>query len=258
MEEITLVQIYAKVNILDDMEKDITGLKSDVATLLGVRKDLTDLSGKVDAHILECDGTKDQVKRVDQETQILKTQNDGLKKRVDKLMYQIRQQKLAAQAEASFKTHNREKSLVIEGLVERDGEDPIRLAASIMSRTGRRVHPLDNDDAYCEGPKHNRRKPAGTKPCQGRGYTGNEPGRGYTRKNQDEVILGTSRDEPMRGARQTESVPGTSGEEPVSKASQIETHLDLTPGMSLLQAAISEMLSSMRDEDGEADLTVLG
>ena len=82
-EEITLAQIYAKVNILDDMKKDITGLKSDVATLLGVRKDLTDLSGKVDAHILECDGTKDEVKRVDQETQ-----NDGLKKRVDELMYQ--------------------------------------------------------------------------------------------------------------------------------------------------------------------------
>ena len=107
--------------------------------------------------ILECDGMRDEVKRVDQETQFLKTQNDGLKKRVDELMYQIRQQKLAAQAEASFKTHKREKSLLIEGLVERNGEDPIRLAASIRSRTGRRVHPLDIDDAYREGPKHNRR-----------------------------------------------------------------------------------------------------
>ena len=164
LEEITLAQIYAKLNILDDMKTDITGLKTDItglktdiATLVGVQKDLTELTDKVNAHIFDCDGLKDEVKRVDQETQSLKTQNVDLKKRVDELMYQLQQQRLADKAEASFRTRNREKSLIIEGLVERDGEDPVRLAASILSKTGRRVHPLDIDEAYREGPKHNRR-----------------------------------------------------------------------------------------------------
>ena len=88
LEEITLAQIYAKLNILDDMKTDITGLKTDItglktdiATLVGVQKDLTELTDKVNAHIFDCDGLKDEVKRVDQETQYLKTQNVDLKKR---------------------------------------------------------------------------------------------------------------------------------------------------------------------------------
>ena len=51
------------------LKTDITGLKTDIATLVGVRKDLTELTDKVNAHIFDCDGLKDEVKRVDQETQ---------------------------------------------------------------------------------------------------------------------------------------------------------------------------------------------
>ena len=36
-------------------------------------------------------------------------------------------------------------------------EDPVRLAATILSRTGTRIHPLDIDNAFREGPKSQKR-----------------------------------------------------------------------------------------------------
>ena len=88
-QEVTLESIFEKLNVIDVVKDDIQALKHDVTTLLGVKKELTALTDRVDAQSLDLEGATNEIRRVDQVTNDIQGENVELNARVDRPLWLI-------------------------------------------------------------------------------------------------------------------------------------------------------------------------